>query len=69
LANVLVAGRAISCERAVMGSVRVMPTCLAMGEAAGVAAAQAARMTAPDVHAVDTDALRTRLRAVGAYLP
>ena len=69
LKNVLVAGRSISCEQIVQGSVRVMPVCLAMGEAAGVAAAHAARGESPDVHAVDVDRLRRRLREEGAYLP
>jgi hypothetical protein len=67
--NVLVAGRSISCERRVQGSVRVMPVCLAMGEAAGVAAAHASRYHCGDVHAVDTALLRQRLKAEGAYLP
>ena len=69
LANVLVAGRSISTDRHVQGSTRVMPVCLAMGEAAGAAAAMAARAAPADVHAVDTDALRRRLREAGAYLP
>jgi hypothetical protein len=69
LKNVLVAGRAISCERIVQGSVRVMPVCLAMGEAAGIAAAFAARSPSHDVHAVNTSALRDRLQQHGAYLP
>ena len=69
LRNVLVAGRSISCERIVQGSVRVMPVCLAMGEAAGLAAALAARTPGHDVHAVDTSLLRERLREHGAYLP
>ncbi len=69
LKNVLVAGRSISCERAVQGSVRVMPVCLAMGEAAGLASVLAARQPRPDVHAVDTAQLRLRLREEGAYLP
>ncbi|MBW4082589.1 FAD-dependent oxidoreductase [Paenibacillus sp. S150] len=69
LKNVLVAGRSISCAREVQGSVRVMPVCLAMGEAAGIAAAMAALLPEPDVHAVDTSALRSRLREEGAYLP
>lgn len=68
LRNVLVAGRSISTDRQVMGSTRVMPVCLAMGEAAGIAAAMAANKTS-DVHQVDTDKLRTRLRECGAYLP
>ena len=68
LRNVLVAGRSISCERVVQGSVRVMPVCLAMGEAAGLAAALASQ-AGNDVHQVDTQILRTRLKAHGAYLP
>lgn len=69
LKNVLVAGRAISCERIVQGSVRVMPVCLAMGEAAGLAAALAVRSSGNDVHAVDIPMLRDRLQQHGAYLP
>ena len=68
LRNVLVAGRSISCDRAVQGSVRVMPVCLAMGEAAGMAA-QLATAADTDVHAVDTGRLRERIRAEGGYLP
>jgi len=67
--NLLVAGRAVSCDRSVQGSVRVMPVCLVMGEAAGVAAAQAVRDNAGDVHAIDTQALRAKLKEYGAYLP
>lgn len=69
LRNVLVAGRSISTERKVQGSVRVMPTCLAMGEAAGLAAALAASAGQPDVHAVNAGHLRTLLRDHGAWLP
>ncbi|RAV02323.1 FAD-dependent oxidoreductase [Paenibacillus sp. YN15] len=66
--NMLVAGRSISCERMVLGSVRVMPVCLAMGEAAGLAAAMAAKLDSHDVHAVDTKRLRERLKEEGAYI-
>ncbi len=69
LRNVLVAGRTISCERIVQGSVRVMPVCLAMGEAAGMAASDAALHHGGDVRAVKVCDLRERLRAAGAYLP
>jgi len=69
LRNVLVAGRSISCERIVQGSVRVMPVCLAMGEAAGMAAAHAAHRHDGDVHAVDAHLLREGLKAHGGYLP
>ncbi|MFO7871074.1 MAG: FAD-dependent oxidoreductase [Kiritimatiellia bacterium] len=66
--NVTVAGRCISCDRDVQGSVRVMPVCLCTGEAAGAATAMAAG-GGGDVHAVDTAALREKLRNHGAYLP
>ncbi len=69
LRNVLVAGRCVSTDRLVQGSVRVMPTCLAMGEAAGLAAALAAATPGHDTHAVDTAHLRTLLCGYGAYLP
>lgn len=67
LENVLVAGRTVSCEKRLQSSLRVMPSCLAMGEAAGTAAAQAAA-TDGNVHAVDTAALRRRLRECGGYI-
>ena len=69
LKNVLVAGRSISCEQIVQGSVRVMPVCLAMGEAAGLAGAIAAKQQDRNVHEVDVADLRARLRNYGAYLP
>lgn len=69
LKNVLVAGRSISCDRAVQASVRVMPVCLVTGEAAGIAAAHAVNYNNCDVHAIDVQLLRKRLREEGAYLP
>lgn len=69
LRNVLVAGRSISCDRPVQGSVRVMPVCLAMGEAAGMAAAWSALQHEADVRQVNTDKLRIRIRHYGGYLP
>jgi glycine/D-amino acid oxidase-like deaminating enzyme len=68
LKNVLVAGRCISCDRQANGSVRIMACCLTTGEAAGTAAALAAKGDR-DVHAVNTEALRQSLRQHGAYLP
>lgn len=68
LHNVLVAGRSISCQQIVQGSVRVMPVCLAMGEAAGAAAAMALTQQG-DVRAIDVQELRQHLRAHDAYLP
>jgi hypothetical protein len=69
LKNVLVAGRSVSCDHLVQGSIRVMPVCLAMGEAAGLGAAQAAALKDADAHRVDTVRLRARLKEHGAYLP
>jgi len=68
LSNVLVAGRCISTDRAVQGSVRVMPGCYITGQAAGVAAALASRKDL-DVHAVDVTEVQGRLKEMGAYLP
>ena len=68
LHNVLVAGRAISSDRAMNGSLRVMPACFATGEAAGLAAVMAGQGNS-DTRAVDVAELRTRLRAQGAFLP
>jgi succinate dehydrogenase/fumarate reductase flavoprotein subunit len=39
--GLLVAGRCISCDHEAQGSLRVMPTCMYLGEAAGTAAAWA----------------------------
>lgn len=69
LRNVLVAGRSISTDRLVQGSTRVMPICLGLGEAAGMAAAHAAEQPTPDVHAIDSARLCRRLLEEGAYLP
>jgi len=41
--NLWVAGRSASCDRAVQGSLRVMPNCFSMGQASGTAAALALR--------------------------
>ena len=38
VSNLIMTGRCISCEREVLGPIRVMGPCLAMGEAAGIAA-------------------------------
>lgn len=69
LTNVLVAGRAISTDRPTNGSVRVMPVCLATGEAAGLAATLAMSRDDRDVHQIEVGELRRRLQARGAFLP
>ncbi len=41
--GLLVAGRCICCDRSALASLRVMPTCMFLGQAAGTAAAMAAK--------------------------
>jgi len=68
LSNVLVAGRCISADRYLQGSVRVMPGCYITGQAAGVAAALAAERQGR-TRDVDVAALQARLLRLGACLP
>jgi len=68
LDNVLVAGRCVSADRMVHGSIRVMPACFITGQAAGVAAAMAAGQD-QSTHQIDTRQLQQRLKALGGYLP
>ncbi|CAG7648580.1 FAD-dependent oxidoreductase [Paenibacillus allorhizosphaerae] len=67
LDNVWVAGRSASADRIVQSSLRVMPNCFAMGQAAGTAAALAAEhsMTSRDV---PIGRLQERLVRQGAWL-
>ena len=69
LDNVLVAGRTICSDRISNGSLRIMPSCLSAGKAAGIAAKLASDMETVNIHKVDTDRLRQRLREEGTYLP
>lgn len=66
LKNLLVAGRCVSSDPMVYGSIRVMTNCLVMGEAAG-AAAYLYIKGPHDVHQIDTDRLRDRLKQAGQY--
>ena len=66
--NLLVAGRCVSTDPLVHGSLRVMPGCFITGQAAGIAAAMTAASGA-SVHGLDVKALQGRLKAFGAYLP
>lgn len=65
--NLLVAGRSISCTHEALGSVRVMFQCMALGEAAGLAAAMCAS-SGQRPRDVDVRALRQGLRAQGAIV-
>ena len=67
--NLLVAGRCISADRQAFASLRVQASCMGMGQAAGVAAAQAVRgETEVNVLQLDPDRLASRLREIGACL-
>jgi hypothetical protein len=68
LRNLLTAGRCISTDRQVNGSVRIMACCLTTGEAAGLAAAITSLSDNHDVHVVNTADLRNRLINYGAYI-
>ncbi len=63
-ANLIVAGRALSATHAAMSSVRVQPTCMALGQAAGCAAALAIDQDLA-MRDVPTTALRQGLQSQG----
>ncbi|MGM9322728.1 FAD-dependent oxidoreductase [Deinococcus aquaticus] len=63
--NLLVPGRAASSTFEAQSAIRVQQNCHTMGEAAGIAAAWAARDHAGQVRAVDVQALRAEMRARG----
>lgn len=68
LANVLVAGRCLSADRAAQGTARVMGGCLAMGQATGTAAASFAAQGLVNMRELDILSLREQLRQHGAIL-
>ena len=65
--NLLVAGRCLSASHDAHASVRSIGQCLAMGQAAGTAAALAVTDSVA-ARAVDTERLRDRLRGQGALI-
>lgn len=65
--NLLVAGRCLSADRKAFASMRVQASCMGTGQAAGVAAAMAAKCSC-DVQNVDVEALVARLKQIGAAL-
>lgn len=66
LTNLIVAGRNISATHEAFASTRVSPTCMAMGQAAGIASS----MVGADqsVHDIDMNALKLRLVETGQVL-
>lgn len=65
--NLIVAGRCLSADRESLASLRVMASCMGMGQAAGAAAAQSLRQGV-SVHDIDTRALIETLRGWGANI-
>ncbi len=65
VSNLLVPGRAASSSFEAQSAIRVQQNCHSMGEAAGIAAAWAARDHAGQVRGVDVGALQTELRRLG----
>jgi len=68
LTNVLVAGRCISTDRHMQGSIRVMPGCYITGQAVGVAAALAVEGNC-DTRSITVAELQRRLVKMGGVLP
>ena len=65
--QLLIAGRCVSADSTAAGAIRVMPPCMAMGQAAGIAAAIAVKNQST-VRKVNAQELRDHLRARNAYL-
>jgi FAD dependent oxidoreductase len=66
--NLLTAGRCLSADRYLQGSIRVMPSCYITGQAVGFAAAIAAEGN-KDVRGFDIYKLQQKLKELGAFLP
>ncbi|MBR6680226.1 MAG: FAD-dependent oxidoreductase [Clostridia bacterium] len=65
--NMLVAGRCLSADHGAHSSVRIMPICACLGEAAGVAISVAKR-SGTNAHTVDVSEVRSKLREKGAVI-
>ena len=65
--GLLLAGRCLSADSTAAGAVRVMPPCMAMGQASGTAAALSVKQGC-SVRELDVDILRKTLRENGVYL-
>ncbi len=66
--GMLVAGRCVSATREALGAIRQTPSAMAMGQAAGTAAALAVRTQCAPRH-LDVQLLQRELRKAGAILP
>ena len=68
ICNLLCPGRAVSAEREVLGPLRVMAPCMAMGQAAGTAAAMAVKSESNNFKDTCIPVLQENLRKQGAVL-
>ena len=66
--NLLTAGRCVSADRYMQGSIRVMPGCYITGQAAGIAASLACEYE-NDIRAFPVAKLQEKLRNIGSFLP
>jgi len=66
--NLLVAGRCISVTHEALGSTRIVPTCMAEGQAAGVAAALAVKEGVSNIRKLNVDKLKESIKKVGGRL-
>ncbi len=66
--RILAAGRCVSCDERAFSALRVQASCMAMGQAAGAAAALGALQHMPS-RQVPLDAIRALLREHGAIVP
>lgn len=66
VANMLVAGKTLSCESQAVGGMRCMPAAMAMGQAAGLAAAMAVRegVSIREINVAELQSALTRLGAI-----
>ncbi|NLC67846.1 MAG: FAD-dependent oxidoreductase [Clostridiaceae bacterium] len=63
--NMYVVGRCVSCDRVMQSSIRVMPACMIMGQAAGVAASLVNNYNIRDI---DIIKLKAKLRDSGVFI-
>ena len=66
--NLLNAGRSVSADRYLQGSIRVMPGCFITGQAAGIAASLACK-NRNDIRNFSIRELQEKLKNIGAFLP
>ena len=64
--NLLVAGRNVGAEFVAQSSIRIMPTCRALGEAAGICAAMAVEKGVSTLHGFDGALVREEMIRKGA---